>query len=120
MMKNPIDPEKQDAYNIVKKIHLIWEHSSAARLKHIFVGAGDVSAAALEAAGEVVKQCDVRTAVDEAPRLRTVRPAAVSADGEEAGVGLLLLDDVIALCAMDLRSTYSLPARVFPGIPPEV
>ena len=71
-------------------------------------------------ADDVLEHCDVRNACGKAPHLPIAGPSTVLMFNEMVKADLLLLDNQIALRAIDMFREYPLPLPVQPENPQEV
>ena len=112
-----LDPGACYPKKIAMKLHLNRRHASTRKLKRVLVEADGDSQGLLECADEVPRQCGVCRAFDKAPHLPAAGTSPVSSFREKLQAGLLLLDNAVALRAMDVSSECSLMVQVSPKNP---
>ena len=68
-MKNPIDPNENNARLIVKKLRVIWSRASASQIRRILTDSEEGGANVLNVVDSVVNKCDIFAAVGKLARL---------------------------------------------------
>ena len=94
-------------------LHVNWGHASAHHFKRILADSDRNNLHLLTCVDKVLAQRGVCQAFEEAPHIPAAGTSTVAMLREKLQVGLLFLDDIIALHVMDACSRYSLltPAR---------
>ena len=116
-MKDAIDPDANNARLIVKKLHVIWRHASAAQIRRIPTDAGAVVADVLQVVEAAARVCEVCMAFEEAPCIPVAGASSVSASKRKVYVDFLFLRNSITSHAMGRFSRYPMLVMVSPGDP---
>ena len=91
--------------------------ASAQRLKKVLVDSGGGDMRSANYVDGPLEHCEVRRALGSAPHVPIVSTSAASEFHEKLQAGLVFLDDIISLRAMDAYSKYTFRVR---GNPQEV
>ena len=114
------DDSISDPKKIIMKLHIIWGRASANKLKRVLAGSEECASHSVDFAGDILEQCDVCKAFDQAPHIAIAGTSAVSTFQEKVRVDLLFPDALIALRGMDMFRKNSLLSPVLPKNPKEV
>ena len=98
------DPKK-----VTIKLYVTWRHAAAEQPKRISTDSRRGNMQLLNYVDEAPEQCEARRTSEKAPRGPIAGTSAVAMSDETLQVDLLFRDDLIALRAMDVFSTCSLP-----------
>ena len=120
MLEDAIDSSRGEAQGSAKNVHANRAHASAHKLLRTLVGDGGANKRLLGLADEVAGQCEVCQAFDRAPHLPVAGTSSASSFNKRLHVGVLFLEDVAALCAMEVYSKLSSLVRVCSRNPLEV
>ena len=94
------------------KLHVNWGHASAQQRKRASVDSEGNNVHLLTCVDEVLARREVSQASEKAPHFLAAGTSTVAVFSEKLQVGLLFLDDVIALRVLDVFSEYPLPTPV--------
>ena len=101
------------AKKIIAKLDAFWGHASEQQLMRVWADSNGDNIHLLNYVDGVLERREVCGAFDKAPHAPVAGRSAVSTSTEKLGAGSLLLDDLIALRAMDATlSTLLRPLRV--------
>ena len=103
------DPGTSDPMNIRLKLRPHWRRASARQFERVFSGWGGKYQELLDRLDEVVCQ-----AFEKAPHLPVAGTSSAMPLNEKLQVYLLVLDETVALRAMDMCSKYSVLVKMRP------